>query len=243
MKRTILLVLLGTLLSACAKQAFVDLQNAPVADSNINSRRTAFGDVYLIDLKSGTFNYRGNLVEEDQADRLDIIPASKGNYSESASSNISIKFKGNIQEIKPEITAQITSSLIFSMKKHNQKRFRYPDDVLNAKEVAKFRSNQSPFANDNFRFLFVNQVFSGEKIEYKFNKGKEDGGKFILDVAGQKVEVFFNNSAELICEGDDNACVVSVQVWKLVPNPGGATGYKFVLDTEREAQVVFQGGV
>ncbi len=243
MKNLFVILICTILLGSCAKQAYVNLENAPVGDSNINSRRVGFGDVFLLDMNSKTFNYRGNLLEVDQEDRLDVITASKGNYTQSASNKIGITFAGNIGDIKPKATASIASSLVFSLQNHTQKRFRFPDDVLNAKEVVSFRAKQAPYANSRFKFLFVNEVFSGKKIEYKFNGQKDDGGKVSIDVAGQKIEVNFNNGSSVVCEGDDNACIVSVQIWQLVRDSSGATGYKFILDTQKEAKVVFQKGV
>lgn len=244
MKSVIIVIATLMIISGCAKQAFVDLSNAPIGKTNnINSDRVAFGDVLLLDLRSKTVNRVANLLDEQRNGQLGVQVVNEGNYTQAANSKIGITFKGNVKAIKGDITASVARSLLFEMKQTKQKRFSFPLGVLNAKEVAEFRATQAEFANNNFRFLFVNEVFTGKEFKYEFNKQKDDGGKFKIDVNGQKVEVTFNNSSGVACSGDDNACVVNVQTWKLVRNPSGATGYKFKLDSSVDAQEVFHKGL
>ncbi|MGR6430010.1 hypothetical protein ACU5AY_03740 [Rhizobium sp. PAMB 3174] len=243
MKHIIAMALLGLGLSGCARTASVDLENAIVSNGNINSRRVAFGDVLLWDRQSGTVNYLRNLLDEQvpkDGKLLGVNTIRTGNYTASSSRDLKITFSGDFSKIKASAEAEIASSLRFEMKDTRQKRFAYPNDVLNAAQVAAFRADVANYDSDRYRFLFVYEIYSGQAITYSFNGAENDGGRFTLDVAGKKVEVKFKNGGSVQCEGEDNACIVATQIWRLKPNPDGATGYKFVLDTAQSAQVIFR---
>jgi hypothetical protein len=243
MKHFIAMALLGFGLFGCARSASVDLENAIVSSGNINSRRVAFGDVLLWDRQSGTVNYLRNLLDEQvpkDGKLLGVNTINTGDYTASSSRDLKIVFNGDFSKIKASAEAEIASSLKFEMKGSFQKRFAYPNDVLNAAQVAAFRADVNNYASDRYRFLFVYEIYSGQTISYSFNGEENDGGRFTLDVAGKKIEVKFKNGGSVRCQGENNACIVATQIWRLKTNPEGATGYKFVLDTAENAQIIFR---
>ncbi|MCT4654428.1 MAG: hypothetical protein N4A65_01325 [Cohaesibacter sp.] len=241
------MIILALALSGCARNAFVNLENAPVSNGNINSRQVVFGDVLLLNRESGTFNYLGNLIRDQNPqggdDPLKTRRINKGNYTAYASDDIAVELSGNFKGIEAQAKAQVASSIKFNMEETVQDRFVYPLEVLNAKEVVQFRSSLAPYADDKYRFLFINEAFSGKDIEYSFNGGKQDGASIKLKVAGRGFKAHFKNGSSIKCQGQQSSCIVRSQIWRLVRTSGGATGLKFLLDTDAEANIVFQQGL
>jgi hypothetical protein len=213
-----------------APQAFVNVDNAPVARGNLNSVGAAVGTMYLYDMTERSMTRIADTVQQTAV-------VNSGSFTQTASSDIMIEISNVPVSAQPSVTAAVkagvANSLAFTMSKYEQRSIPSPGNALNAPNSLDFFASERPRANDeNFRYVFVVDGYQGEDISITWDGRPTDGNTFNLTTGAPslpEVKVTIRRSALIQCQGMANTCVFNAQVYRLRALEDGSL--RFELDT------------
>jgi hypothetical protein len=225
-------------LMGCANHVTVRLDNAKTAIGYLNSGLVSEGTVFIIDLSNPLLPTALNQSQFDLSKFPKQDPV-LGDETESQSvSSFDLQYSGNISPvIQPKLEASIASQSIISLKNFQTDRAQDPESILNSPATVAWRSNVvDEFANSpqdlkRYRFLFISGATQADETNISFGapQGKS-GARFSLNIDGQSFTVTYTAQDSDKWSGKKFPAILEAHLFKLVPNPGGGTGYKFVYD-------------
>jgi hypothetical protein len=162
-----------------------------------------------------------------------------GDETESQSVNtFDLQYSGTFPAaIQPTLQASIASQSVISLKNFQTDRAQDPASILNSPTTVDWRSNiLEEFANNGqdlkrYRFLFVSGATQADETDISFGAPQDKpSADFSVTIDGQSFTVSYTARSSDKWTSKKFPAILEAHLFRLVPNPGGGTGYKFVYD-------------
>lgn len=221
------------LLSGCKVQEVkVGVENAKFQHGYLNSKLLGQGTLLLWDMEAAP-DRQLTLVPNPKTEDNDLVDHAGGaKLASVASSGVSVHGALPLEQISASAKAEIARQTTVVVEDFQSKRFYDSDFVLNEPDFASHRQTlgESYANNDKIRFIFIAGATLADDAAVAVGTPTTKPDEFELSIGGKKYHLSYFGTKSVEWEGAQQPVFIQPRVYKIVQDPSGATGYRFVED-------------